>query len=157
MVAILIAKPVDGGQLYSITDNISQTDRPADMKTIHDLRAIIPTIVALLANNDHQFGESSIERDEDGWGRCDDCADNCLTYEEDGWYIEISYQCNGEWEYAPGDYWTPSSSDLRKAWGEVTEISASHYDDETGEESEFSDDDLTELWQELDRVLENIA
>ncbi|MCM1337725.1 MAG: hypothetical protein NC187_08165 [Candidatus Amulumruptor caecigallinarius] len=127
------------------------------MKTIHDLRSIIPTIVALLAANDHQVGESSIERDEDGWGRCDDFADNCLTYEGDGWYIEVYYQCSGEWEYDPGDYWTPSSSDLRKAWGEVTEITASHYDDETGEESEFSGDDLTELWQELDKVLENIA
>ena len=57
----------------------------------------------------------------------------------------------------PGDYWTPPSSDLRKAWGEVTEILVSHYDDDTDEESEFEEDDLKDLWSAIDKELEDIA
>lgn len=127
------------------------------MKTIEDLNSLIPTIVDLLKNNDHEIGESYYEQDEDGWGRCDDGISNHITYEEDGWLIEISYECCGEWDNDPGDYWTPPSSDLRRAWGEVTEITASHYDEDTDEETEFSDDDLNVLWGALDEELKNIA
>lgn len=42
------------------------------MKTIADLNALIPTLVELIRNNDHEIGESYYEQDEDGWGRCDD-------------------------------------------------------------------------------------
>ncbi len=127
------------------------------MKTKADLNALIPTLVELLRNNDHEIGDSYIEQDEDGWGRCDEPATNYLCYEEDGWLIEITYECCGEFYNDPGDYWTPPCYDLKSAWGEVTEILASHTDEETDEESEFSDDDLKELWSALDEELKDIA
>ncbi|MCM1142291.1 MAG: hypothetical protein NC453_27285, partial [Muribaculum sp.] len=77
------------------------------MKTIDDLKALFPTLIELVANNDHEIGDSYIEQDEDGWGRCNDYNDNYVSYEEDGWCIEISYRCCGEWDNDPGDYWTP--------------------------------------------------
>lgn len=127
------------------------------MKTTTDLNALIPAIVELLKNNGHEIGESYCERDEDGWGRCDESISNYLCYEEDGWFIEITYECCGEWVYAPGDYWTPPSCDLRSAWGEVKEITAYHYDEETDEETEFGEEDLNELWRALDEELKDIA
>lgn len=127
------------------------------MKTIADLNALIPTLVELLHNNDHEIGESYYEQDEDGWGRCDEPATNHLCYDDDGWLIEITYECCAETYNDPGDYWTPPSHDLKGAWGKVTEILASHTDEETDEESEFSDDDLKELWGALDEELKDIA
>lgn len=127
------------------------------MKTISDLNSLIPTIVEQLKNDDHNIGKSYFEQDEDGWGRCDDSTTNYFCYEEDGWLIEVSYECCGEWDYDPGDYWTPSSCNLRRAWGEVTEITATHYDEDTDEETEFNEVDLKELWTALDNTLEKIA
>jgi len=127
------------------------------MKTITDLNALIPTIVDLLKNNDHEIGESYYERDEDGWGRCDNSTTNYFCYEEYGWLIEVTYECCGEWDCDPGDYWTPPSCDLRRAWGEVTEITATHYDEETDEETEFEEKDLKELWEAIDEALKNIV
>ena len=127
------------------------------MKTIADLNALIPTLVELLHNNDHEIGESYYEQDEDGWGWCDEPATNYLCYDDDGWLIEITYECCAETYNDPGDYWTPPSHDLKGAWGKVTEILASHTDEETDEESEFSDDDLKELWGALDEELKDIA
>lgn len=127
------------------------------MKTLADLNALIPTLCDLVKNNDHEIGDSYYERDEDGFGCC--CSEyesNFVCYEEDGWLIEISYQCAGEWDNDPGDYWTPPSSDLKRAWGEVTEINAYHYDEDTDEEIEFSESDVNELWIALDKVLERI-
>ena len=127
------------------------------MKTIADLNALIPTLVELLHNNDHEIGESYYEQDEDGWGRCDEPATNYLCYDDDGWLIEITYECCAESYNDPGDYWPPPSHDLKGAWGKVTEILASNTDEETDEESEFSDDDLKELWGALDEELKDIA
>lgn len=127
------------------------------MKTKAYLDALIPTLVALLTSQDHEIGDSYYEQDEDGWGVCHESATNYFCYEEDGWLIEVTYECCGEWDNDPGDYWTPPSSDLRKAWGEVTEISAYHYDEETDEETEFEEDDLKDLWSALDKELEDIA
>lgn len=127
------------------------------MKTIADLNALIPTLVELIRNNDHEIGESYYEQDEDGWGRCDDSTTNYLCYEEDGWLIEVTYECCGEWDNDPGDYWTPPSCVLRRAWGEVTEITATHYHEDTDEESEFSEEDVNKLWIALDEELKDIA
>lgn len=127
------------------------------MKTLKDLKKLIPIIVDQISGTDHEIGESYFEQDEDGWGRCSDYTTNYFTYEEDGWLIEVTYQCCGEWDNDPGDYWTPPSCELRKAWGEVTEISASHYDDDTDEETEFEEKDLSELWNAIDEALEDIA
>lgn len=92
------------------------------MKTIADLNALIPTLVELIRNNDHEIGESYYEQDEDGWGRCDDSTTNYLCYEEDGWLIEVTYECCGEWDNDPGDYWTPPSCDLRRAWARLLKL-----------------------------------
>lgn len=127
------------------------------MKTIADLNALIPTLVELIRNNDYEIGESYYEQDEDGWGRCDDSTTNYLCYEEDGWLIEVTYECCGEWDNDHGDYWTPPSCDLRRAWGEVTEITATHYDEDIDEESEFSEEDVNKLWIALDEELKDIA
>lgn len=127
------------------------------MKTISDLNAIIPAIIEKFEKEEHQIGESYYEPDEDGWGRCDDYTDNYFVYEEDGWFIEVSYKCCGDWIYDSGDYWTPPSRDLRRAWGEVTEISVCHYDDDTDEESVLDGNDLAGLWCALDKSLEKIA
>lgn len=127
------------------------------MKSKSDLNALIPTLVEQLSNSDHEIGESYFEQDEDGCGRCDESTTNYFYYEENGWSIEVTYECFGEWDHDPGDYWTPPSSDLIRAWGEVTKITAFHYDKNTDEESEFSEDDVKELWSALDKVLEDIA
>lgn len=125
------------------------------MKTIEDLNSLIPDLIDLVLD-DPQIGDSYMDQDEDGWGRCNDYEDNYVTYEEDGWFIEISFRCCGEWDNDPGDYWTPPSCELRRAWGEVTEITASHEDEETEEYTEFSDDDLKEMWNQIDKALEDL-
>ena len=127
------------------------------MKTLEDLRTLIPVISDKISGVYHQIGESCLEHNEDGWGQSADYSTNYFTYEDDGWYIEITYQCCGEWDDAPGDYWTPPCCELRKAWGEVTGITASHYDEDADEETEFEVQDLTELWDAIDGVLKNIA
>lgn len=127
------------------------------MKTSEDLKALFPALIELVENNDHEIGNSYFEQDEYGWGRCNDYEDNSVTYEEDGWSIEISYRCCGEWDDDMGDYWTPASCDLKRAWGEVTEISVCHYDEETDEETVFSDEDLKELNSEINSILARIA
>lgn len=127
------------------------------MKTLDDLKKLIPTIVEQIKDSDHNIGECYPERDEDGWGMCCDYTDNYFIYEEDGWFIEISYRCSGEWDIDSGDYDTPSSCKLRSAWGEVTEVSAYHYNEVSEEESEFTEDDCSELWSAIDKVLEKIA
>lgn len=127
------------------------------MKTLEDLKKLFPIIVEEIRDSDHEIGESYPDQDEDGWYTCHDYEDNYYSYEEDGWLIEVSYRCTGNWDNDPGDYWTPPSSDLRSAWGEVTEITATHYDEDTDEESEFSKDDLSELWNAIDEVLKDIA
>lgn len=127
------------------------------MKTITDLNALIPTIVDMLAKNEHEIGESYIEQNEDGWGRCCEPATNYFCYEKDGWLIEITYECCGVWHNDSGDYWTPPSSSLVRAWGEVIELTAIHYDEESDEETEFSNENLLSLWQALNKKLEKIA
>lgn len=127
------------------------------MKTTEDFKALIPTIRDLFIQEDHKIGESYWDQDEDGWGKREDYTTNYFLYEEAGWYIVVTYNCCGEYEYDPGDYWTPSSIVLERAWGEVREIVASHYDEETDEETVFNDEDIKELWAILDGELKDIA
>lgn len=126
------------------------------MKTINDFKALLPILIKFFSQQEHQVGESYWDKDEDGWDKCDDYKPNCFIYEEDGWEIEVCYECCGEWDNDPGDYWTPPCHKLVKAWGEVTKITAYHYDDETEEESKFDEDDLREFFSEFDKELEDI-
>lgn len=127
------------------------------MKTESDLNALIPTLVGLIRNTDHEIGSSDYDFDDCGSCRSDDAIENYLCYMKDGWTIEINYKCCGEWESCPGDGITPACDELISAWGYVTEIIASHYDDDTGELSEFSDDDFKELRKALNDELKDIA
>ena len=127
------------------------------MKTTADLNSLIPTLVEMLRYNEHAIGESFIEQDEDGYGRSENPESNYLAYEEDGWLIEINYECSGEYASDSGDSWTPSYCELMRAWGSVTSIIATHYDSETDEDTEFSEEDVKGLWSALDEELKNIA
>ncbi|MCF0219346.1 MAG: hypothetical protein HUK14_06155 [Muribaculaceae bacterium] len=115
------------------------------MKTINDLKNLIPTIVGQISRANHEIGEN------------DECTVNCYTYDENGWLIEVTYECCGDWEYDSGDYWTPPSGKLLSASGTVLEITACHYDEETDEETEFGDEAIDGLWKAIDKALENIA
>ncbi len=124
------------------------------MKTISELNALISQLVGLVIDNP-DIGECY-------YGRCEadyeeTWATNCVSYEEDGWYIEISFRCCGEWDKFSGDYLTPASCSLLKAWGEITDIQASHYDEENNEETVFSDNDLADIWAALSDALEQIC
>ena len=125
------------------------------MKTVKDLNELIPTIIDMVFDKP-EIGSSCYEQDEDGYGgECDEPEQNTICYNKDGWYIEVSYDVSGEWIYDPGDYWTPPSEDLRRAWGEVTEIFASYTDEETGEEYEFTEDELAEMESRINKELED--
>lgn len=108
------------------------------MKTIADLNAIIPIISEALVANDHEIGET-----------------NEFIYDEDGWYVEITYSTDGEYYNEDGDYSTPSCYDLKRAWGEVIDLGAS-YSDEDGNEVEFSNRDLKTLRSALNEALKDI-
>lgn len=113
------------------------------------LASIIPVILERFETLDHNIGYSDWEGDE--------YETNSFCYEEDGWLIEITYECCGKWDIDPGDYWTPPTNDLVSAWGRVTELTASHYSEETDEEIEFSEEDLSGLRSELNKIINSIA
>lgn len=113
------------------------------MKTANDLNSLIPSLTAILSDRNHQIGQI------DCCGG--DYEPNCLCYEEDGWMIEVSYKCCGDWEYDRDEGYFMTS-----AWGEVTDISASYYDEESGEERIFNHDEIKSLWTSLDEVLKSI-
>lgn len=124
------------------------------MKTVQDLNELIPVIIDMVLD-DPEIGTSNWEQDEDGFSRCEEAESNYICYEKDGWYIEVSYDVSGEWSYDPGDYWTPPSQDLKRAWGEVTEITAFYTDEETGEEYEFTTDELSDMERQINEALED--
>lgn len=117
------------------------------MKTVTDLNNLIPVIVDQIAGQNHDIADAEIEQPKT----------NCFTYDEGGWYIEVIYNCSGDYHCESGNYWDEPSCDLISASGEVEEISASYLDEETDEEIEFSGEDLDELWSAINRALENIA
>lgn len=127
------------------------------MKTVNDLNALIPTLTELLSKNEHDFENCEYEKEEDGWGASESSTDNYFSYEKDGWLIEVEYKCFGMWESDPGDYLTPSSITLVKAWGMIDSIFASHYDEQTDEETEFTGDDLKVLEFALNKALERLS
>lgn len=113
------------------------------------LASIIPVILERFEKLDHNIGYSDWEGDE--------YETNYFCYDEDGWDIEIGYECCGKWDIDPGDYWTPPTNDLVSTWGRVIDLTVSHYDEETDEETEFSADDLSGLRSELELKINSIA
>lgn len=115
------------------------------MKTLLDLKALIPTIIAELEAQEKKIGDYQ-EREYES---------NSFTFEEDGWYIEIEYSCTGYWCCEPQTWDDPGCCEVR-GWGEIDDIRVSHYDEETDEESEFSEEDLTDLYTAVKEVLKYI-
>ena len=123
-----------------VLQEISRKDR---------LESITPTILEKFENAEHLVGYSDHEGDE--------YETNTFTYEEDGWFFDIYYRCCGKWDISPGDYWTPPTHDLVSTWGDVLEITASYTDEESDEEIEFTEDELSELKAELEKIIESIT
>ncbi|MDE6716560.1 MAG: hypothetical protein K2J70_00070 [Muribaculaceae bacterium] len=119
-------------------------------KTAPNLKSLIPALQDIIANTDHEIGESYFER---GVGLEEDYASNTLGYNEDGLEIEIHYQCCGEWYHIPGDRWTPDDHSLRKAWGEILSIDARWENEETGECYKFNDEEVSEILIPLEEYL----
>ena len=115
------------------------------MKTIADLNSLLPTLIKLIKTVPHNVCDSDSEGES-----------NFLYYDKDGWDIQIRYECYGEWDNDPGDYWTAPSSELVRVNAEVTELFAHHYDEKTGEEIDFSEEELREFWIALDKAIETI-
>lgn len=116
------------------------------MKTLLELNALIPTIIALMSKEEPEIGNYEEN----------DYQHNIFTYQEDGWDIEIEYRCTGDYYYEAGDYYTPSFEELERAWGEVDEIRVFHYDDETEDETEFTGEDLTDLTLAVNKYLKDL-
>ncbi len=114
------------------------------MKTIEDLKAIFESIVEAVINNEHDI--------QDGiW------TENTVCFEQDGWSTEIEYECYGKFSHSKGDWWTPGDCDLINAKGKITSLECVAYiDPETGEETDFEDEDLNELKALLNKELECI-
>ena len=125
------------------------------MKTSEDLNKHIPAIVELFGKNNHEIGETFW--DEEVGSDAEDYETNYFTYDEDGIFIEVTYECCGEYYDDPGDYWTPPCHALRRAWGRVTDIKAVSYGFATGEEKDVTGDQLKELRDALNQELKNIA
>lgn len=122
------------------------------MKTTSDLNALIPQLVALMLDNP-KIGEHF----QDGNDYDETWSENYVSYDDDGWCVEVSFQCCGVWDYDRGDWATPPSWTLQHAWGEVTDLTASHYDETTDEETVFDGADLDELRSALDRSIKTVT
>ena len=135
---------------------MTESYEAAKQRALESLKDYIDDICRQVVRNNHEIGDSYDEQDEDGWGHTNEAAANNYYYQEDDWCIEIEYDCYGEWGKENGDYWHPSSCELKDAWGEVTAISAYYYDDELGEQIFITEDELGELIEALNKELEHI-
>lgn len=104
------------------------------------IKNLIPAIIELLKKADHKIGWAYVEYSEDGCGWCCDAEENYLDYEEDGWEINITYECSGD---RNGDFWH----------GEVTAIRACRYDEESDEVKVFTRADCAELIRAVNEYL----
>lgn len=83
----------------------------------------------------------------------DNREDVCFTHEAHGFLIEGAGVVGGEWrEYGDG-YWEPVEYALHRGWGRITELLVTQIDDETGEETEIPEEDITELRVRLEKEL----
>lgn len=104
------------------------------MKTVADLDTLIPTIVGMVLTNDNLFGDRF------------EHETNTVTYDKDGWFITVSYDCNGEWDC------DNLTRELRRGWGKVRGIEAT-YGDECTEEKRYSFEECRNLRLAINKAL----
>lgn len=121
------------------------------------LHQLAPVLTEAISSADHEIGECYMEECEDGCFFVQDYKTNTFTYEADGWSVEVTYRCCGEYDEDPGDRWTPGATVLKRAWGNVTGLSVSHFDEVTDEERIYADSELTELRDALDVMLSELV
>ncbi len=101
------------------------------MKSRTDLLSLIPRLSELLPEADAVSAEEP-------------CFSGWAEFYADGWEVAFRVSLESEWEYEHGDYDSPDDYRLRRLEADIEEFSASHTDILTGEESEFSEQDLEE-------------
>lgn len=116
------------------------------MKTIVDLNTLIPQLSKLILENP-EIGKTNDGDVISGWEY------NYVSFKKEGWLIEVEYKCTGLWNYIRGDYYTPDEETCVSAWCEVIDITATHTDTETGEETVFEVSDLKDLYNTLNLKL----
>lgn len=114
------------------------------MKTIAELNAMIPSIL-------DAFSKERIELEPGYIGN----EQKTFSYLENGWEIEIDYECRGEWEDELGDSETSASLELKSGHGCVTDIFVNYFE-EDGNDGEFVGEELTTLREAFERELQRI-
>lgn len=122
------------------------------MATISDLNALAPKLAAMMLDHP-SIGECV----PDGADMAELWTDNFVHYNEDGWCVDVAFRCCGDWIEDRGDRLTAPSRSLKRAWGEVTDIAAYHYDEANDEETVFNCVALDELWDALDRLIKTLT
>lgn len=112
------------------------------MVTAEDLNKLIPNIVKEIAQSKPDIKDKYVYAtstyDDDDVEFFEEARD-WFCYEEDEWYFEVYYKCEGKREW--GDlYWS----------GYVTNIMGRYEDPETGEVTRFSEDDLLSMMFAID-------
>lgn len=127
------------------------------MKTTSDLKAQLPALISYLKSQKHEIGVwyEDTDMDEDGERGCiiSNPAVNEFVYEEDGWLVEGEYECIGKLESEPSTMWSPGYEEIGNPEGGFTWLSAYHYDEETNEATDFTDEDVNEIWDALNVAL----
>lgn len=119
-----------------------------DKKTA--LETIIAIIVPELSKREHQVGYSYYE---DG----DEYKTNFFCYEENGWFVDLSYDLCGKWVVEKQTYWTPGDEYISKVWGNISGLDISYENEETGESYEYSEDELEEFKEKLlEEIIDSI-
>lgn len=128
----------------------SQPHEPLSAKFQSKLASLIPVLKDLMLLTEHNIGESYYEA---GSGVENLYETNYIFYDEDGWTVTIEYRCCGEWYHDSGDSSTPPDHGLRTAFGDLVSVEAIYDDDLTGESHVYSQDELGNLWFELEASL----
>ena len=76
-----------------------------------------------------------------------------FCYDENGFYIEGSGIVGGDWHVDGDGYFEPREYQLKYGRGNLEDLSITHYDEETGEETEIADDFVNEIKKRLDKAL----
>ena len=86
-------------------------------------------------------------------GANDEDSSFSFYYEDYGYLIEGSGRVGGNWCEDGDGYWTPREYYLKYGWGYLDELTITHYDEETDEETEFPDEIVNGIFSRLDKEL----